>query len=279
MSGGLGIISGSGDLPRLIAEACQKSGRLYRVVVLKDNNLDWLDGHPLIEARLEKHGKIFKTLHKEGCESVVFAGAMARPNVNPVMLDGHGAKLMGQILAANRQGDDQSLRIILAYYEAQGFKVEAAQDIVDGLVPVAGVLTKTAPSNQDKKDAERAFDVVNGLGALDLGQGAVISRGVCLGLETAQGTDAMLGFVAENRQNFPPDAAKGKGVLVKAPKPDQDLRVDLPAIGIDTVRNVHAAGLAGVVIAAGGVMILGRAAVIAEADKLGIFVWVRGLDG
>ncbi len=273
MSGGLAIVSGRGDLPRLIAQACQRSGRTYLVVVFAGTKLDWLDGHPNVEITFEKQGKLIKTIRDSGCTSITFAGAIARPHVNPLKFDGHGMKLLTKVLGAKKQGDDGSLRIILTYYEAQGFKIEAPHEILPNLVPDAGVLGKITPSEVDKSDAERAAEIVQGLGALDLGQGAVVAKGICLGLETVQGTDSMLAYVAQNRANFP--AKRAKGILLKSAKPGQDLRIDLPAIGIETIRHAHAAGLSGVVITAGCVMILERAQTLAEADKLGMFIWAR----
>ena len=107
----------------------------------------------------------------------------------------------------------------------------------------------------------------------------MVAQGVCLGLESIQGTDAMLAFVAATAADFRPDPAAGRGVLYKAPKPGQDLRLDLPVIGPATVEAAAAAGLAGVVVEAGGVMLIGRDATVTAADEAGIFLWGREAGG
>lgn len=275
MSTGLGIISGTGALPRLIAEKCKATGRKYLVVAFKGASLDWSKDHPNVEITFEKQGKLFKELQNNGCTSVCFAGAMQRPQINPIKFDGHGMKLISQVLSATKQGDDASLRIILEYYEAQGFSIEAAHQILPDIVASTGVLTQKAPNEADKRDGARAFEILEGLGTLDLGQGAVVARKACLGLETVQGTDEMLKFVSASRAEFPPNAKKGAGILYKAPKPGQELRVDMPTIGADTIRNAHAAGLSGVIIAANTVMIINRAETISVANELGLFIWSR----
>ena len=113
------------------------------------------------------------------------------------------------------------------------------------------------------------------LGAVDVGQGAVVAQGLCLGVEALPGTDAMLDFVAHTGATLRPDPKGARGLLYKAPKPGQDRRVDLPAIGPATVAQAAAAGLAGIAWAAGGVLLLDRAATIAAAQESGLFLWSR----
>lgn len=268
MNGTLAIISGTGDLPRLLAEHCQRVGQEYCVAVLKGTEVDWLDGHPIIAARAEKVGKLFKDLNGKNCKSVVFAGAIARPSVNPLKLDKMGMKLASEVLGSAQKGDDATLRIIITLFEGQGFNVIAPHEILPDLMPGIGILTLNKPAEIDQIDAARAAEIVDRLGELDVGQGAVISKGLCLAMESIQGTDIMLKFVEDTRRG------KG-GVLLKAPKPTQDIRIDMPTIGVQTIRNAHAACLSGVVIAAKGVMIINRQETIDEANKLGLFLWVR----
>ncbi|MDM7255484.1 MAG: LpxI family protein, partial [Paracoccus sp. (in: a-proteobacteria)] len=114
-------------------------------------------------------------------------------------------------------------------------------------------------------------------GPLDLGQGAVVAQGLCLAIETLPGTAAMLDFVARH-QDLRPDASGGKGVLYKAPKPDQDRRIDLPALGPDSVSQAAAAGLAGIAWEANGVILLDRPEMERRAAAAGIFLWSRDVE-
>jgi hypothetical protein len=109
------------------------------------------------------------------------------------------------------------------------------------------------------------------MGAVDVGQGCVVAGGLCLAVETLPGTDAMLGFVAQIPQGLRP----AKGLFYKAPKPTQDRRIDLPAMGVETVRKAAAAGLGGISWQAGGVICLDLAAMQAEATAQGLFLWAR----
>jgi DUF1009 family protein len=182
-------------------------------------------------------------------------------------------RLAPRVIRGLAAGDDRTLRMVAGIFEAEGFAVRAPQEILTDLVAPAGVLTRAAPGETDRRDAARAAAIVAALGAVDVGQGAVVAGGICLGLESIQGTDAMLDFVARTAGPVRPKGARG--VLFKAPKPGQDRRMDLPAIGPGTVEGAARAGLAGVAVEAGGVMVLDLAATVAAADAAGLFLWAR----
>ncbi len=272
---GLAIIAGSGVLPRLIAEDCARSGRHYRVVQFEGVALDWAKDHPVIPAMFEKPGRLFSALRKANCRQVTMAGGMKRPRLRPFRFDFKGLRLASTVFAAIRAGDDDALRIVSGIFEAEGYTVVAPHLLLTGLLAEAGVLTKAQPSEEDRQDAARAEAIVQALGSVDVGQGAVVAQGICFATESIQGTDEMLRFVARTAAGFRPDPDGAKGVLLKAPKPGQDWRVDLPAIGPETLRRAHEAGLAGVVVQAGGVLILGLEETVAAADELGLFLWGR----
>jgi UDP-2,3-diacylglucosamine hydrolase len=274
-AGPLAIIAGSGPLPRLVAESCRRTGRPYRVVVFEETPLDWLEGHPVVRASFEKPGRMFAELRAAGCCDATFAGGMRRPRLNPLRFDATMMRLAPRLLAGLKGGDDAALRLIAEVFEDQGLAVHAAQDLAGEIVVPAGVHTRARPSEADRADAARAAAIVAAMGGADVGQGAVVAQGICLGLESIQGTDAMLAFVAETGAPFRPDPAGARGVIYKAPKPGQDLRLDFPAIGPATVAAAARAGLAGIAVRAGGVMALGLADTVAAADAAGLFVWGR----
>lgn len=272
---GIAIVAGRGVLPRLLAEDCARRGRPYRVVVFEGTTLDWLDGHPAVRAVFEKPGRLFAELRAAGCRIVTFAGGMARPALNPLRFDLTMLRLAPKVAAGLRAGDDATLRLVAEIFEAEGLSLRAPHEILAGLLAPAGVLTRAAPTEADRADAARAAAIVARLGAADVGQGAVVAQGLCLGLETIQGTDTLLGFVAATGAGHLPEPKGARGLLYKGPKPGQDWRVDLPAIGPETVRGAARAGLAGIAFRAGGVLILGRAETVAAADAAGIFLWGR----
>jgi DUF1009 family protein len=136
-----------------------------------------------------------------------------------------------------------------------------------------GSLGGNAPSAEDRADIEIGFRVVAALGRLDVGQGAVVVKGRVLAVEAAEGTDAMLARCAELRRNGSSHRRALAGVLVKAPKPGQEERVDMPTIGPDTVIKAAEAGLAGIAVAKGRVLIADRSATIAAADQHKLFLY------
>ncbi len=276
---GLAIVAGAGVLPRMLAEDCARAGRPYRVIKFEGIELDWLEGHPVIPAIFEKPGRLFKDLKRAGLTAVSFAGGMARPRISPLRFDLTAIRLAPQLFKALKGGDDAALRIVSEIFESEELRIVAAHELLESLLVPEGFFSKRRPSEADRTDAARAEEIVDAIGAVDVGQGAVVAQGICLGLESIQGTDAMLAHVAATAAPFRPDPEGAKGVLLKAPKPGQDWRTDLPAIGPETVRQAHKAGLGGVVIEAGGVLVLGREEVVAQADALDVFLWARPRGG
>lgn len=263
MSAALAILAGTGALPQMLAAANPQS--LFVSFEGVDVNLP--KGRHLA-ASFNKFGALFDGLRTNGVTQVVFAGAMTRPALNPAEFDAKTASLAPRLMAAMAGGDDGLLREIVAVFEAEGFAVTGPNEIAPDLLATAGLIAGPKPSETDLKDSARGMEILSALGPLDLGQGAVVAAGLCLGIETLQGTDAMLEFVA----NTPAHLRRAKGVFVKAPKQGQDLRMDMPAIGPDTVAMAARAGLAGIVVSAGNVLVLDRTEVINQATAAGLFL-------
>jgi UDP-2,3-diacylglucosamine hydrolase len=268
----LGLIAGGGSLPVEIAEHCQRSGRPLFVIRLKGFAGEGLEPYAGAEVGLAELGKCFKALKRAGCRSVCLAGNVARPDFATLMPDLRGLAALPAAIAAARKGDDALLRMLVNEFEKEGFAVEGAHEVMDDLSLGAGPLGRIAPGPENAADIRQALDVARAIGRLDAGQAAVVCRGLVLGLEAAEGTDALLARVADL-----PEALRGRpgapaGVLAKAPKPTQETRVDLPTIGPATVEAVARAGLAGIVGEAGRLLVLDRESVTALADELGVFI-------
>ena len=268
----LGLIAGGGGLPVEIAEHCQRSGRELFVIRLKGFAGAEMAPYAGAEVGIAELGKCFKLLKRAGCEAVCLVGHVARPDFAALVPDLRGLKaLPGAILAATR-GDDALLRFLVHEFEKEGFHVEGAHEVMEDLTLPAGLLGRHAPSPQDRADAERALQVARAIGEMDVGQGAVVCRGLVLAVEAQEGTAAML-----DRVGGLPEAIRGRpgaaaGVLAKAPKPIQETRVDMPTIGLATVQAAAAIGLAGIVGEAHRLIVLDREAVIEAADQLGLFI-------
>jgi len=260
------IIAGAGRLPAAVAATLQAP----LVCALEGFAPEAL---PVDMAfRVERLMPFLRALEDAGVTRVVFAGAVSRPRLDPSLFDMATAQMVPRLLAAMQGGDDATLRAVIAIFEEAGFTVAGVADVAPDLLPGPGVLAG-APSAADQADAARAAAIVAALGAVDVGQGAVVAQGLCLAVETLPGTDAMLDFVAATARR--PDPAGARGVMFKAAKPGQDRRIDLPTLGLQTLARAHAAGLAGVAFQAGDVIVLDRAAMLAEAERLGLFLWAR----
>ena len=268
----LAIVAGDGDLPRLLAEECARIGRDYVVVLFAGFSPDWVMNRPVIEAEFEKPARMFKALKKGGFGHVAFAGGMQRPQLRWTKFDLKFWSLAPKLLPAMKSGDDVTLRTITAIFEAEGMEVIGAHDVLESLLAPSGIQTVAKITKADWVDIKRGLDIAQASGRMDVGQGAVVAQGICLGVESIQGTDSMLRFVADTGDRFRLDPKGSKGVLCKVPKPGQDWRVDLPSIGVGTMVSAAKAGLAGVAVQAGGVLVLGLEETVAKADELGLLL-------
>lgn len=263
MSQTLAILAGYGALPQNLAAA--NPDALF--VSFEGVEIE-VPNQPHFAASFNKFGALFDALRDAGITTVTFAGAMTRPALNPAKFDAQTMAIAPRLMAAMTGGDDGLLREIIAVFEVEGFQVKGAHQVLPDLVAKAGLLAGAPPADTELNDAKRGMEILNALSAVDVGQGVVVAAGLCLGVETLQGTDAMLKFVASTPENL----RRGKGVFVKAAKTDQDLRIDMPAIGPDTVASVAAAGLAGIVVSAGSVIIVERAKTLEAAEAAGLFL-------
>jgi len=275
MGEAVAIIAGGGALPAHLARGLAASSTPFLIAQIEGGAMENPDDWPVLTFALERLVPLFDHLHERDVRRVVLAGAVTRPRLDPERIDARTAQLLPRILPALGQGDDATLRAVIALFEDEGFAVIGADAVAPDLLPPPGVPTRVEPGPADRKDAERAARIVAALGAADVGQGAVVAQGLCLAVETLPGTDAMLDWVAQVAGASRPDPKGARGVFFKAPKPGQERRVDLPAIGPGTVEAAHRAGLAGIAVEAGGVMVLDSAATVARADDRGLFLWVR----
>lgn len=268
MAAKLGIIAGGGSLPAQLVEACRRDGRPFHVLALKGfADAAWLGADvPHDWVRMGAAGTAFRKLHDNAVDEVVMAGPVRRPSLLDLRPDARAARFFARV-GLRMLGDDGLLRAVIREIEAEGFQVVGVEDVLgaDVLAPV-GLYGRVAPDDQALADIRRGLEVARGLGALDVGQGCVVQQGLVLAVEAIEGTDGMLARCGPLRREGP------GGVLIKACKPQQERRADLPTIGPDTVEAAHAAGLRGIAVTAGGALVVDRAAVARRADALGVFV-------
>jgi UDP-2,3-diacylglucosamine hydrolase len=272
-AGSLAIICGGGSLPTAVAEAVARRGRRPVMFGIKG----WADA--AVIARYAHHwiaigqaGRFFRLARAEDCRDVVFIGTVLRPPITQLRLDWQTIRAMPGLIRAYRGGDDKLISGVARIAERGGLRVVGVKDVAPEVLVPQGVLGRHRPSDRDRADIARALEVIAALGPFDVGQAAVVADNNVLGVEAAEGTDNLLNRIAELRRIGRVTSAPGIGVLVKAPKPGQDRRLDLPSIGPRTVENVARAGLAGLAVTAGSTMIAEPDAVTAAADREGIFL-------
>ncbi|MGH6991808.1 MAG: LpxI family protein [Caulobacteraceae bacterium] len=270
--GTLGLLAGGGALPVLLARHCRKIGQpifVLRLAGAPQPELVEFDGS---EARLDQVGASVEALRRAGCAEICLAGTVARPDFTRLEPDALALRLLPGALAAAFKGDDALLSFMLRAFEEEGFRAVGADEVMAELLLRPGALGDHHPSSRDEADMARAFEAARAIGALDIGQGAVACGGIVLALEAQEGTDAMLRRTAALPTAIRGSPRRRRGVLVKACKPGQDRRVDLPTIGPATIRLAGRAGLAGVAGEPGGLLVLDMDDVRGLADRLGLFV-------
>ncbi|TBN39505.1 LpxI family protein [Paracoccus subflavus] len=260
----IAVIAGQGALAPAVIAALDAP----LVYALDGFAPDGVDAAPF---RLERLVPFLDSLLDRDVSRVVFAGAIRRPRLDPELFDNRTAQLVPRIMMAMQAGDDGALRAVLDVFGEHGLEVVSVADVAPDLIPGEGVLAGE-PSAADRRDAERAALILATLGPLDVGQGAVVAQGQCLAIETLPGTAAMLDFAARH-VGLRPNPNGARGVFFKAPKPGQDMRIDLPTLGPDSVTQAAAAGLGGIAWAAGGVILLDRDESIRRAQSAGLFLW------
>lgn len=268
----LGILAGRGSLPVHVAKAAAAAGRPVHIVALKGMASEEVESFPHTWASIGQIGRMLTTFGKTGCRDIVIIGGATRPNFSELRVDLGTLVNLPTLLTARTGGDDNLLTRVIAFFEGKGLHVVGAHEIAPDLLAPMGALGKYEPTPEDLEDIETGLAVSMALGAHDVGQAVVVSRGHVLAVEAAEGTDAMLERCVGLKKWGIGRRKPRAGVLVKSAKPGQDRRIDLPSIGPETVRRAVDAHLAGIAVVAGDVLIAEREEVIRLANQNRLFV-------
>lgn len=261
----IALVAGALDLPFFTRDALRRNGWDVYIVGLKN----FVDPKlkPDIVVRLGGGGRAIREFRRRGIKKLTFVGAIGHPNLSDIRPDLWSLTALLDIMKHQR-GYDSMAVTLNKILEKRGFEVVAAQDIAPELTfQKSGVQTHTKPTARDKSDIERAIEVSHTIGAADIGASVVVDKQV-FAVEAAEGTAKMLERVLEMRKN----KRSASGVFAKMTKPGQDLRIDIPAIGCDTVRAVADAHLKGIIVNTKTCFVVDKDAVIKLANKLGIFI-------
>jgi DUF1009 family protein len=273
MNGGarrLGILAGGGGLPREIADSAAARGLPVSIVAI-DGEADADFGpHRVAVVNWGQIGAMIRALKAARATDLVIVGRVHRPELTGLKPDlGFFRYLPKIIRIVASGGDDSVLRRVVRFFEQQGLQVIGPAEAAPELVVAAGPFGAVRSAATDAADIAKGLELIRALGAYDIGQSVIVAGGRIEAVEGAEGTDRMLARAAAARAGR---GAAARGVLVKRSKPGQDLRVDMPAIGPATVDGARAAGLAGIAVEAGKVLVADRAATLARADAAGLFI-------
>ncbi|GLK71331.1 UDP-2,3-diacylglucosamine diphosphatase LpxI [Ancylobacter dichloromethanicus] len=272
MNAPLAIICGGGAFPLAVAEAARRAGRqvvLFPVRGFADTSVE---GWPHVWIQIGRFGFLKREMRRLGCRDVVFIGNVLRPRIRDIRFDWTTLKLLPLAFSMLRGGDDHLLTGVGRLFEEAGFRLVGAHEIAPDILVPAGQLGAVAPERRAMDDIAQGRRALAVMGPLDIGQGLVVMNGHVVAVEAAEGTDLMLARVAELRANGRIKAPARCGVLVKQPKAGQDRRFDLPSLGARTVEGVSRAGLAGIAVEAGGVIVADAGELVRAADRAGIFI-------
>lgn len=276
MTAPVAIICGGGGFPLAVARAARASGREVFLVGLHGAADPDIASFPHVWVKLGEFGKLFRELDARGVKQLAIVGSLTRPDFSDLRLDFGGVKRLPDIARILRGGDDHALKGVVRFFEGEGLAVIGVHELAPSLLAGQGALTSRAPSQDMLEDIALGMKMLAALSPFDAGQSVIVANQRVVAVEAAEGTDQMIQRVAELRASGRLRLKGRCGVLVKAPKQGQDLRVDLPAMGPRTIANAIAADLAGVALAADGVLMLEREETLSTAQGGGLFVYGAG---
>ena len=263
----IGLIFGDTDFPNKILKIIKKKKINYLIIDLsklkkfKKNKRSY-------SVSIGQFGKIINILKNNNCKKILFAGKVAKPNFSKLKLDFKGIYYIPKIIKASKLGDAAILREIIKILSQHKIKTENSLKFNPELTLKKGIYTKVKPNNKDKIDILKAIKILNSLGQYNFSQGAIVRNNKVVGIEGKGGTEQML-------KNIKSKKFKYHGVLVKFPKKKQDLRVDLPTIGLKTLKHSKKAGLKGVVLKSKLNVFLDKNKCINYANKNKMFIVVK----
>ena len=262
----IGLIFGETSFPKEILKKIKKRKFNYLIIDLTENRVFKKDRHSHIVS-LGQFGKIIKILKKNKCNKVLFAGKVKKPNFSKLRLDFKGIYYIPRIIKSSKLGDAAILKEIIKILKQEKIKTISSLFFNPELTLKKGNYSKATPNSKDKADIRKAVKTLNRLGKYNFSQGTVVRNKKVIAIEGKGGTQQML--LKCKTKKF-----KGIGVLVKFPKKKQDLRIDLPTVGLKTLKQCKSIGLKGIVLKNKQNIFLEKNKCISFANKNKLFIKV-----
>ncbi len=263
----IGLIFGETSLPIEILKKIKKKSIKYLIIDLTKSKKFRKDKKSY-KVSIGQFGKIIKILNENRCKKVLFAGKVSRPNFSKLRLDLKGIYYIPRIIKASKLGDAAILKAIIKILNEQKIKTISTLAFNPELTLKKGNYSKIKPNSGDIKDIKKAIRTLATLGKYNFSQGTVIRNGKVIAIEDKGGTEKMLKKCKSKK-------FEKSGVLVKYPKKKQDLRIDLPTVGLKTFKLSKNAGLKGIVLKNNQHIFLEKKACINYANKNKMFVNIK----
>lgn len=262
----VGIVAGGGALPSLLASELRRQGRSFAILALEGYaDLNMLAPFSPKIFRLGKIGGMISYLRQQHCTELVMIGPVKRPSWVRLRPDLGALRFLWQIGERFYKGDDALLKTVVLLLEKEGFKVRGADYYLPSCLGTEGFNQEL--SDKAQKDLEIAWKFLTVTAPFDMGQGCIVQHERILAVEGPEGTDNMLKRV----RHLGITSSHRAGILLKKPKINQEMRVDMPMIGLETLRLAAEAGLSGVIYEAGGTLVMDNLLCRKKATELGLF--------
>lgn len=268
----IGLIAGSGEFPLEIAQSITATGLPVFILGLRGFYDRRLRQFPFTSVDMLDPKNAIAVLRAQNVTDVVLAGGVHRPGPSALLSIYSAYRNRDELTKLLGSGDDTLLRGVVNFLEDHGFQVLGIGSVAPSLLAPLGQIGAIATPPQIQRSVDFAMALLNDLGRYDVGQAVAIAGKRVLAIEGPEGTDAMLARVRDMRASKRVKLGDEPAILVKIAKPQQDRRIDLPAIGPKTIRSLKTAGLAGAVVAAGDVVLVEQNKLISAADNAGIFL-------
>ena len=259
----IGLFLGENDLPIEIIKKIEEKKINYFIIDLTKNNKFKKNKNSFF-INIGKFGEILNLIKSKKCKKVIFAGNIHKPKISKLKLDLKGLFYIPRIIKASKLGDAAVLKVLIKILSENKIKVIKLNTFNPELTLKKGIYTKIKPNTQDKKEILEGIKTLNKTNSYNHTQAAVISNNKAILLEKRKGTQEMIKAFSNKKRK--------KGILIKLPKLKQDLRVDLPTIGLETFKDCKKAGIKGIVIKSNKHIILNKKKSIKYADKNNLFL-------
>jgi len=271
----IGLIAGNGSFPLLVLDAARAQGLDVIVAAIREEASPEIERHGATAVHwlsLGELSKLIETFQREGVSRAIMAGQVKHKQIfSSIRPDWKLAKLL---LSLGTRNTDSLLGAVAQTLAEEGITLENSTSFLEPLLARAGVLSKRQPTPQEKKNIEYGRAVARHLAQYDIGQTVVIAESACVAVEAMEGTDASIGRAGEIMRSLAGEASTlGRGLtVVKIAKPNQDMRFDVPVVGVKTIEVMRQAGATCLALDAGKCLLLDGNAIIAAADAADVTI-------